>query len=87
VRITLDPNRIEDYRAFLKIKSLPRFHFEGRVAVVPDEYAALFGGQREDNPSGEYMPILGLFDYQRDIAAKAIRKAGSAAWSWTSPAC
>lgn len=74
MRITLDPNRIEDYRIFIKVKSLPRYRFEGRVAVVPEEYVAMLGGHIEQTDTVDYAPILGLFDYQRDISALAIRK-------------
>jgi hypothetical protein len=64
-----------DYQRFLKIKSLPQYRFQGRTAIVPDEYAALI--DMDAPPQAdlyEYTPSSFLFDYQRDIARLAIRK-------------
>jgi superfamily II DNA or RNA helicase len=74
VRLTLDLANADDYRTFLQIKSLPQYRFVGRTAIVPDEYADRIGRSAPAFDSGRYVPILGLFDYQRDIAALAIRK-------------
>jgi superfamily II DNA or RNA helicase len=74
VRLTLDMNSVEDYRKFLAIKSLPTYRFRGREAIFPDEYAARLGMADIHDDPVEYTPILGLFDYQRDIAAMAIHK-------------
>lgn len=43
MRILLDPSSIDDYRKFLKVKSLPTYAFTGRTAVFPDEYADRMG--------------------------------------------
>lgn len=74
MKLTLNPNSIEDYRTFLRIKSMPTYAFRGREAFVPDEYAGLMGGKLTAIDSGDYHPWSGLFDYQRDIARLAVRK-------------
>jgi hypothetical protein len=72
--IPIDVNTADGYERFLRVKSLPRYAFQGRTAFVPDEYADLFGVPTSDGGSAEYHPSEFLFDYQRDIAAMAIRK-------------
>lgn len=72
--LKLDLDSIEDYRRFLKIKSLPRYEFRGRVAYVPDEYAHLIDAAPVHTEDAPYEPLPDLFDYQRDIAALAIRR-------------
>jgi hypothetical protein len=62
------------YQTFLQVKSLPQYRFVGRTALVPDEYAARLGVTAAEPASGEYVPILGLFDYQEALARLAIRK-------------
>lgn len=75
MKLTLDPNNIDDYRTFLKIKGLPKYSFCGRQAEFPDEYAGLvWHGTISPPVDAAYAPIANLFDYQRDIAALAIRK-------------
>ncbi len=75
MRISLNPSRLEDYAMFLKIKSLPKFTFEGRTAVFPDEYAEWVGASTPRiRKTLAYEPSPFLFDYQRDIARVAIRK-------------
>lgn len=75
MRIELNLNRVEDYRTFLRVKSLPVYRFDGRVAVVPDEYAHMVVSDRPVvGCAGVYVPLPGLFDYQRDIAKLAVRK-------------
>lgn len=74
MQLTLNPNSLEDYRKFLRIKSLPAYSFTGRVASFPDEYAATLGIEVAQDTSADYEPIDGLFDYQRDIIRLAIRK-------------
>lgn len=74
MRITLDPKRIEDYRLFLKVKSLPRFSFHGREAEFPDEYADRLGIASPARDATAYEPNPHAYDYQRDITALAIRK-------------
>ena len=73
MNIYLD-NSIDAYRTFLKIKALPRYEIHGRMAVVPDEYAACLGVTEEREREVVYVAPDWLFDYQRDIVATAIRK-------------
>lgn len=74
MRLTLSPSRIEDYETFLKVKNLPAYRFVGRTAIFPDEYADSLGIKKLDSQLMDYEPLPGLFDYQRDISALAIRK-------------
>jgi hypothetical protein len=74
VNLTLSTSSMTDYRKFLRIKSLPSYRFQGRTAIVPDEYAALLDSPAKATMPVEYRPSEFLFDYQRDIAAMAIRK-------------
>ncbi len=73
MRITLDMTTA-GYRRFLAIKQLPQYRISGREAWFPDEYADRLGIGHVERPDAAYEPIPGLFDYQRDIAALAIRK-------------
>lgn len=74
MELTFDTTSVESYRQFLAVKRLPTYRIRGRVAEFPDEYARRLGiGGVEDAPI-EYQPSPFLFDYQRDIAALAIRK-------------
>jgi superfamily II DNA or RNA helicase len=73
MNIYLDDS-IDSYRTFLRIKSLPRYEIHGRVAFVPDEYAATLGVPTFAEPRSDYSPSDWLFDYQRDIVATATRK-------------
>ena len=73
MKIYLDDS-IDAYRTFLKIKALPRYEIHGRMAVIPDEYAATLGVQGESHEDSDYMPREGLFDYQRDIVRMAVQK-------------
>ena len=74
MKIYLD-DTIESYKLFLKIKCLPRYEMNGRVAVVPDEYGNQLGivPVVQEEPS-DYLPKEGLFDYQKDIVRTAILK-------------
>ncbi len=72
--VQFDLNSIRDYQLFIRIKSLPRYRFVGRTAEVPDEYADRLGIGHVPILDVPYEPIMGLFDYQRDIARIAIRK-------------
>lgn len=74
MKLVLDVNTIDGYRTFLKVKSLPVYRFTGCEAWFPDEYAATVVGPGVAIPSSNYVPRLDLFDYQRDIAATAIRR-------------
>jgi hypothetical protein len=80
MRLTFNPNSIQDYERFLRVKALPQYRFFGRSAEVPDEYAARLGVAPKRKRAGDYEPIPGLFDYQRDIAALAVRKRKFAAF-------
>jgi superfamily II DNA or RNA helicase len=74
VYVPIDLNTIDGYRTFLRVKSLPVYRFEGRTAFVPDEYADRLGILPDRAKERKYVPRDWLFDYQRDIAALAIRK-------------
>ena len=74
MRIVLQSDRIEDYRLFLKIKALPKFHFEGRTAVFPDEYAATLGIATKTIKASAYHPSPFLFDYQKDIVQLVLHR-------------
>ena len=74
MEIKLDTHTADGYRQFLKIKSLPAYRFQGRMAIVPDEYAHLIQDNAAPRLRVDYTPSPFLFDYQRDIAATAIRK-------------
>lgn len=75
MRSVIRPRSIEDYDRFLKIKRLPRRTFSGYGAEFPDEYASKVGLAPPSVLSDtKYIPKSWLFDYQRDIAALAIRK-------------
>jgi hypothetical protein len=72
--IDLNLNDLSSYELFLRIKALPRYGFTGRTAMVPDEYLSLLGKSDVARDETQYEPSPFLFDYQRDIAAMAIRK-------------
>lgn len=67
-------NTVDDYRQFLKIKTLPRYEIVGRMATVPDEYAETLGIKAGKSRKRKYVPRAGLFDYQRAIVEMAIAK-------------
>lgn len=72
--VHLDVNNLTDYRTFLRIKSLPTYRIQGRMAWFPDEYRDRMNlaPARTAEASPDLHPDL--FDYQRDIARLAIRK-------------
>jgi superfamily II DNA or RNA helicase len=74
MKIALDPNNIDHYRQFLAIKKLPKYRISGDFAEFPDEYMAALG--LTATAAADTKPKLSefLMDYQRDIAAMAIRK-------------
>ena len=74
MRITFNPSSLADYQTFLKVKRLPFYRFEGRTAIIPDEYAAMMEQEAPPPSHDEYEPSTFLFDYQAGIAAMAIRK-------------
>lgn len=73
MQIVFDTRSIDSYRQFLRVKKLPAYDIRGRLATIPDEYAAILGGQKKTS-STHYRPESFLFDYQRDITSLAIRK-------------
>lgn len=81
MRLVLDPNSPTDYKTFLRVKSLPTYRIRGREAWFPDEYADRLGLRERGSKDKPYEPWHGLFDYQRDIAAMAIRKRKFAAFA------
>jgi hypothetical protein len=60
MQIVFDPNNVDDYRTFLRIKALPVYKIRGRSAWFPDEYASLV----HDGPKVrcEWTAIYGLID-------------------------
>jgi hypothetical protein len=80
MRLTFNPSSLADYDRFLRVKALPQYRFVGRTAIIPDEYAATLGVPTPAQHSGDYVPLRGLFDYQRDIAGLAVRKRKFAAF-------
>lgn len=73
--IDFDTASMASYRQFLKLKRLPVYSWNGATAVIPDEYSAAMSGVTEaPEVEREYKPSKYLFDYQRDVAAMAIRK-------------
>jgi superfamily II DNA or RNA helicase len=73
-RLIFNPSSPLDYALFLKIKSLPKYRFVGDFAEVPEEYLDRLGLATGSGSTSNYLPMEGLFDYQRDIAALAILK-------------
>ena len=73
MEIYLDDS-IDAYRKFLQIKTLPRYEIHGRLAIVPDEYAAALGVTKRTKATAKYVPSKWLFDYQRDIVSTAVTK-------------
>lgn len=71
--ITFNPRSVESYRQFVQVKQLPVYRIRGMEAWFPDEYAHLMGMESHTQFSN-WEPSKFLFDYQRDIAAMAIRK-------------
>lgn len=80
MRLTLDLNTADGYRTFLKVKALPVYRFTGREAWFPDEYADRVCGAAPKAAGRKFKPASHLFDYQRDIAALAVRRQKFAAF-------
>lgn len=79
--VDLDLTKLEDYRLFLRVKSLPRFSFTGRTAEFPDEYAKSLGIRHlAKSKRSTYKPHAQLFDYQAGVAKLAIAKKKFAAF-------
>jgi len=71
MRLLFDYTNSSDYEKFIHLKSIPSYSWQGRQAIVPDQYAHLFTGTHE-HIDAEFTPSSWLFDYQRDIARMAI---------------
>jgi hypothetical protein len=75
MRVLFNTRSADDYRKFLAIRELPIYQFVGSAAEFPDEYASVVGGKSQRKKREmEYWPNSGMFDYQKDITATAIKK-------------
>lgn len=74
VSIRFDASSADSYRQFLDVRRCPVYHFSGRAAVIPDEYAARLGLSVQTGTQSEFVPLPDAYDYQRDIASLAVRK-------------
>lgn len=74
MQITFNTRSMDDYRRFIALRQIPTYSWRGETAIVPDEYAHLIGTKRRKPKQRKYTPHPSAFDYQRDIAALAIRK-------------
>ena len=74
MNITLSTDSIADYRKFLEIRRLPSYRISGHAAEFPDEYSERIVGKRAHVRDTKFTPSAFAFDYQRDIAAMAVRK-------------
>lgn len=73
MKIVLDPNSMDSYRDFLRIKSLPFYRFHGHVAEFPDEYANIvMGGSKSKRK--RYRAPEWMYDYQGAITEMSIAK-------------
>jgi len=75
MRVHFDTRSLNDYHTFLNVRRCPVYQFRGTAVDIPDEYARQLGLPVETMDDDEwYQPLHGLFDYQEDIARKAIQK-------------
>lgn len=74
MRVQLKDRTADDYRSFLRLRTLPSYRVRGDFADVPDEYAHLLDCDGDVIERLDYQPSPFLFDYQRDISTLAIRK-------------
>jgi len=75
MQVILRTDSLDDYRLFLKIKSLPAYSITGHSATFPDEYAERIGIKSPEVRSGSpWQPSDWLFDYQKAIVDIAIAK-------------
>ena len=72
--LTFNPASVDDYERFLAVKRLPKYRIIGTSAVFPDEYASALGLAKKNRKHKTADLSSFLMDYQRDIAAMAIRK-------------
>ncbi len=73
MQLTFDNTSQESYEQFLKLRRCPIYSFRGNAAIVPDEYAGMFGNKTTPSKFS-YVPHSDAFDYQRDIVRLAIEK-------------
>lgn len=62
VAVPIDLGSMQGYALFLKVKSLPRYGFQGRTALVPEEYMSVIGSAAVANDMPPYVPSPFLFD-------------------------
>lgn len=74
MKIALDTNSIDDYRKFIKAKSLPTYKVTGHVVEFPDEYAHELGIDIDVKKFRNWDPSKWLFDYQKHIVKLSIEK-------------
>jgi superfamily II DNA or RNA helicase len=74
IRMTMDVKSARDYETFLAVRKLPSYGVRGRDVEFPEEYAAEITGNSVARKTTDFVPSEFLFDYQRDIAAMAVRK-------------
>lgn len=74
VHVDFDTGCMASYRQFLQLRSVPVYHWRGRRALVPTEYADRIGLSAEQPTVTDFDPLPGLFDYQRDIARLALSR-------------
>ncbi len=74
MKMILDPNSLDDYRTFLKAKSLPAYQVRGCLVSFPDEYAERVGVKVRKRKTVAWHPSKFLYDYQAAISEIAITK-------------
>lgn len=67
----IDTKSVDDYRTFLKIKSLPSYRIAGHLAEFPDKYASAIGVKVKKSSSNYSAPSW-MFDYQKAITEMAV---------------
>lgn len=72
--LSFNPSSVDDYQRFLAVKRLPKYRIVGTSAIFPDEYASALGIGKKTRKHKDASLSPFLMDYQRDIAAMAIRK-------------
>lgn len=74
MRLLFNTYSMESYREFIRLKSIPKYDWVGRQAIVPEEYSYLFDRLAYEKTDVPYSPSEYLFDYQAAISAIGIRK-------------
>lgn len=78
--VDLDFRSPDSYRQFLAIRRLPRYGFQGRSMIVPDEYAHLIGLEAGRADEIDYTPSPFAYDYQEAITRMALNRRKFAAF-------